>query len=112
MVGMAASGNTDELLRAAIVQKRLIQLVYKEKPRIVEPHDYGIHRGSVKLLSYQVGGSSSGRLPNWRWMEVNSISDARMLNRTFPGRRPGPAGKHNEWDQLFLRVEPPEDEEE
>ena len=39
---------------------------YKEKPRIVEAHDYGIHRGSVKLLSYQVGGSSSGRLPNWR----------------------------------------------
>jgi len=94
MVGMGASGDTDKLLRAAIEQKRLIQLVYKGKPRVVEPHDYGIHNGSLKLLSYQVGGASSGRLPNWRWMEVNSISDVRLLNRTFPGGRPGPAGKH------------------
>jgi hypothetical protein len=108
---MPAGGNTDELLRAAIEQKRLIELIYKEKPRIVEPHDYGVHNGSVKLLGYQVGGFSSGPLPNWRWMKVNSISDVRLLNRTFPGGRPGPAGKHHYWDQLFLRVKPPEDEE-
>jgi hypothetical protein len=44
-------------------------------------------------------------------MEVNSISDVRLLNRTFPGGRPGPAGKHHEWDQLFLRVKPHEDKE-
>ena len=105
---MPAARNTDELLRAAILQKRLIELVYEEKLRIVEPHDYGIHRGSVKLLGYQVGGSSSGPLPNWRWMKVNLISGVRLLNRTFRGRRPSTAGKHHEWDQLFLRVRPPE----
>src|SRR5579872_3623092 len=71
---MVAAGNTDELLRSAIRQKRLIQRIYKEKRRIVEPHDYGIHRGVVKLLGFQVGGASSNPLPNWRWMEVNFIS--------------------------------------
>ena len=43
----------DRLLRTAIEQKRLIRFNYKGKPRIVEPHDYGIHKGSVKLFGYQ-----------------------------------------------------------
>jgi hypothetical protein len=59
---MPVAAKVDELLRAAIEQKRLIQLIYKEKPRMVEPHDYGIHNGSVKLLGYQVDGVSSGLL--------------------------------------------------
>jgi hypothetical protein len=104
--------NVDELLRTAIDQKLLIRLVYKDKARIVEPHDYGVHKGSVKLLGYQVGGSSNGPLPNWRWMEVNLISEVRLLDKTFPGGRPGSASKHNQWDQLFVRVGPAEEEKE
>jgi hypothetical protein len=100
----------DELLRTAIQQRRLIRLVYRDKPRVVEPHDYGVHNGSVKLLGYQVGGSSSGRLPNWRWMEANLISDADLLNQTFRGGRPGPSGKHHQWDQLFMRVKPADED--
>jgi hypothetical protein len=96
----------DDLIRAAIEQKRLIELVYLDKLRIVEPHDYGVHNGLSKLLGYQVGGSSSGRLPNWRWMEVGLISNLRLLNRTFAGGRPSPSGKHHRWDQLFMRVGP------
>ncbi len=96
----------DELLRTAIAQKRLIRLRYQDKERIVEPHDYGIHKGSPKLLGYQVGGASSGRLPNWRWMETAMISDLRILDQSFPGSRPTPSGKHQHWDTLFIRVEP------
>jgi hypothetical protein len=100
--------NVDGLIRTAIKQKRLVELVYGNKLRILEPHDYGVHKGSVKLLGYQVGGSSSAPLPNWRWMEVNSISDIHLLDRTFPGGRPSLSGKHHQWDQLFLRVKPPD----
>jgi hypothetical protein len=103
---MAAALEIDELLRMAIEQKRLIRLIYRGKPRIVEPHDYGIHKGSIKLLGYQVGGSSSGPLPNWRWLEVNLISEIALLNQVFPGGRPSPSGKHHQWDQLFVRVKP------
>ena len=98
--------NVDEVLRMAIENTRLIRLLYRNKVRIVEPHDYGIHNGSVKLLAYQVGGASSGRLPNWRWLEVELMSDVQLLDRTFPGGRPGPSGKHHEWDTLFARVKP------
>jgi hypothetical protein len=56
----------DQLLRTAIEQTRLLRLRYRNKARIVEQHDYGEHNGIIKLLTYQVGGSSSGPLPNWR----------------------------------------------
>jgi hypothetical protein len=96
----------NQLLRTAIEQTRLLRLRYRNKDRIVEPHDYGEHNGAIKLLTYQIGGSSSGPLPNWRWMETDLISDAELLDQTFPGGRPAPSGKHHKWDKLFLRVKP------
>ncbi len=94
----------DQLLRVAIEQTRLLRLRYQGKVRIVEPHDYGVHKGVVKLLTFQIGGVSSGRLPGWRWMAVSLITDAEVLDRTFPGGRPTPSNKHHDWDALFLRV--------
>jgi hypothetical protein len=98
----------DELLRKAIQERRLVQFVYKHKRRIVEPHDYGIHNGSIKLFGYQVGGWSSEPLPSWRWALVNSISDLCLLAQQFPGRRPSPSGRHHQWEQIFVRVEAPQ----
>jgi hypothetical protein len=98
----------DELLRMAIEQRRLLRIRYKDKDRIVEPHDYGQHRGAIKLLGYQTGGSSSAPLPGWRWLETDLISSAELLDGTFPGGRTAPSGKHHEWDKLFIRVKPAE----
>jgi len=98
----------DKLLRTAIDQTRMLRLRYRNRFRIVEPHDYGEHNGVIKLLAYQVGGSSSGRLPNWRWMETELISDVQLLDQTCPGGRPTPSGKHHKWDKLFIRVKPPD----
>jgi hypothetical protein len=39
-------------------------------------------------------------------METDLVSDAQLLDQTFPGGRPSPSGKHHKWDQLFLRVKP------
>jgi hypothetical protein len=98
--------NIDQLIRTAIAETRLIRLRYLNRERIVEPHDYGEHNGAIKVLTYQVGGSSSGRLPNWRWMDVEQISDAQLLDQTFQGGRPTASGKHHKWDMLFIRVKP------
>src|SRR5262249_3126181 len=108
---MAVTSEIDELLRKAIQERRLIELVYNGKRRILEPHDYGIHKGSEKLLGYQVGGSSSGQLPNWRWMEIERISDVHLLESRFRGGRPPSSGRHHQWDRLYLRVEPSNDHE-
>ena len=96
----------DHLLRTAIEQTRLMRLHYRNRDRIIEPHDYGEQNGVIKVLTYQIGGSSSGPLPNWRWMETDLISNAQMLDRTFPGGRPTPSGKHHKWAKLYLRVKP------
>lgn len=105
-MSQAPESDVDELLRTAIEQRRLVRLVYRDKERIVEPHDYGIHGGAVKLLSYQVAGRSSAKLPNWRWIETDLISDIQVLDRTFPGGLAIGSGKHHKWDKLFLRVKP------
>lgn len=98
--------DVDRLLRSAIEQRRLISLRYQDKERIIEPHDYGERKGVVTLLAYQTGGFSNGPLPNWRWLDVSGISDARILDRTFPGGRQIPTAKHHTWDQLYIRVKP------
>jgi hypothetical protein len=103
-----AEPNVNPLIWAAIEQKRLLRFRYKNRERIVEPHDYGIHKGIIKLFGYQVGGSSSEKLPNWRWAEQNLISDIEMLDETFPGGRPTKSGKHHKWEKLFIRVKPAE----
>jgi hypothetical protein len=90
----------------AIHEARLVRLVYKNRERIIEPHDYGIRKGVATLLGYRVAGSSSHKLPNWRWMEAERISAIQILNRTFPGGRSTPTGKHHKWDKLFIRVKP------
>src|SRR2546423_5187375 len=99
----------DQLLRKAIQEKRLIEFVFKEKPRVLEPHDYGVHKEIVKLFGVQVGGRSSKAIPNWCWSLVNLISDLRLLNVHFPGRRPTLSGKHHKWDQVWARVGPPDE---
>jgi hypothetical protein len=94
------------LLWRAIEDKRMIRLLYHHRDRILEPHDHGILNGSVQLLAYQVGGSSSRPLPNWILMKANEIADLELLDQIFPGGRPTASGKHLKWNKLFIRVKP------
>ena len=107
----ATEPNVNPLIWAAIAQKRLLRFYYKNRERIVEPHDYGIHNGLIKLFGYQVGGSSSQKLPNWRWAEQDLISDVQLLDRTFPGGRLTKSGKHHKWEKLFIRVKPADNDQ-
>jgi hypothetical protein len=98
--------NINPVIWTAIEQRRLLRFRYKNRERIVEPHDYGIHNGVIKLFGFQVGRSSSQKLPNWRWAEQDFISELEMLDRSFSGGRPSPSGRHHKWDKLFIRVCP------
>ena len=104
---MAVGEHVDKLLYAAIDGKHLLRFRYKGRERIVEPHDYGIQKGRVRLLCWQVGGKSNGRIPGWRWIDVEGIEACEMLERRFAGRREMASGEHQHWDEVFIRVEPP-----
>jgi hypothetical protein len=93
-------------LVAAIKEKRLIEFAYKGgRPRIVEPHDYGVRGGVEKILAYQISGdSSSGAPQGWKWFEVANVQQLTVLERHFPGTRADNDQNHFEWDTLFARV--------
>jgi hypothetical protein len=96
----------DPLLWQAIEHRRMIRLLDHGKERLVEPHDHGVLNGSLQLLGYQIAGSSSRPLPNWIRMKAEVMADLEMSEKTFPGGRPTPSGKHLRWDILFIRVKP------
>jgi hypothetical protein len=97
---------THKIVLAAIQQMRQIGFMFGGKERIAEPHDYGVQKGITRLLAWQTGGQSSGRIPGWRWFAAGRISGITLLDRTFPGNRPAPSGRHHQWDALYARVSP------
>jgi hypothetical protein len=100
------SANLDDVIRAAISNKSIVEFKYQGHQRIAEPHVYGINGGKTQLLVYQIrGGSSSGRLPAWRRVEVDQISDFMLLTERFPGRRPNPSGGHSAFDVILAKVD-------
>ena len=96
----------DQQLRAAIAQKRLLRLGYKGKPRLVQPHDYGIKSGVVRVLVYQLSDGSGLRARGWRLLDTGGISDCEVQDGTFAGGQGDLSQQHMEWDELFARVEP------
>jgi hypothetical protein len=102
-----ANRSIDEQLRFAIANKRLIQLRYHGHLRVAEPHDYGVQKGTTKLLIYQVRGPASAQrsdVRGWRLLEVSKIDGCLVLEETFPGSR-GPSHQHHYvWDVVYARV--------
>jgi len=96
---------TDEMIRWAITEKKLLSFDYKDHHRLVEPHVYGKKNDLNGILTYQIGGeSSSGGLPNWRRMHLKEITNMRVLDETFPGMREVP-NEHSKWDLKYLIVD-------
>jgi hypothetical protein len=104
---MAVDQKLDQMLYSAIENKRLIRFGYKGNERIVEPHDYGVQNGIVRLFCWQVGGRSSNRIPGWRMIDVVGMQNCEVLDKHFAGNREV-HGKHHRWDEIFIRVRPPE----
>jgi hypothetical protein len=101
---MEVDKDIDQALRAAIAGKRLVTFSYQGRPRKAEPHDYGVNKGKVRLFCYQVGGESrSGKLPDWRLLEVSDISGLRITDETFAGGRAMSASPID-WQPLFASV--------
>ena len=93
----------DHQLRRAIAEKRLIEFTYQRMWRVVEPHDYGIQHGVVRLLVYQVRSRPFQR--GWRMLDVAKIEQLKVLDRHFSGSRRQGHSHHFQWDTVFARVE-------
>ena len=95
-----------DTIRGAIRERRKLEFVYHGLTRIAEPHVAGTKDGREGILTYQTGGqSSSGKLPNWRRLYLDEISQLRVLDDTFPGKRESPSGMHSAWDEIYEIVD-------
>jgi hypothetical protein len=95
----------DLLIRMAIAHRRIVDLVYDDRRKQVEPHDYGLRNGEPQLLVYQRSGESRSADPTgWRSLRISSISDFHVTDETFSGRRPADPNRRIVWDKLFARV--------
>ena len=95
----------DSLLRRAILEKRLVSLVYDGCRRVGEPHDYGLRLGKDQLNFFQTAGESkTGKLPSWRTLDASGISQLTLLDRTFAGTRETATRRHLKWDKVHVSV--------
>ena len=74
------------LVRTAIVEKRPITAIYKNRERLMCPHVLGRNReGRLQVLCYQFGGGSErgletvGASGNWRCLALAKLSDVHLL---------------------------------
>ena len=89
----------DQELRLAITNKRLVKLSYNGTLRTVEPHDYGVKNGIVRLFAYQLHVK-----PGWRWFDVEKIAELAVLETVFKGSRGSAHQNHHVWDIVYARV--------
>ena len=91
-------------IRKAIKEKKMISFDYNGYHRIAEPHVCGNKNRKDGILVFQKRGqSSSGRLPSWRMMHLKKITNLKILDEEFPGRRPVP-NKHVVWTVIYFLV--------
>lgn len=104
---MTTVNSLDEKLRFAIANKRLLQIRYGDATRVVEPHDYGVQKGTTRLLVYQqrrAGGTPGRSVSGWRLLDVAKIETCDVLTDPFRGSRGQAHEHHYEWDELYARV--------
>ncbi len=91
-------------IRSAITDRKIIEFTYHGYPRIAEPHVYGVHKGKRQILVYQIGGlTSSGRIPDWRRVNLDEISGLKVTGEKFDGPRDKPS-EYSDWDTIITVV--------
>jgi hypothetical protein len=73
--------NTYQMLRQAIIDRKIVRCSYGGYRREVCPHVIGTKNGRKQLLAFQFAGESSSGLPTggeWRCMKVDGISEVSV----------------------------------
>ncbi len=83
-----ASPGTDELLRTALRERRVVRFRYRGLTRWVQPHALGrLRNGRNALLGWQASGDSrSTPPPGWRTFLLAQIEELRVTYDRFAPR--------------------------
>jgi hypothetical protein len=78
MAGRPMPSATYTLFRNAILGEEQVVCRYGGRFRALCPHIIGTNkRGDEVVLAWQLGGESSGPLPQWRCLKLAGVSNAR-----------------------------------
>lgn len=91
-----------QIIVDAIAKKRYITFTYKQLPRVVQPHAYGLFSNAVDMLvAWQTDGlRDKGELPGWGQYHPDDMHALSLSDETFPS----PHSQYNPNDKRFLRV--------
>jgi hypothetical protein len=90
------------LIRDAIINRQLVEFIYDDQYVLGEPHVYGIKINEIHLLVYQIDGqSNNARLPKWRIVPAEKISDFRLLRYHFQGKRTSGINVRRDFDKIL-----------
>ena len=90
----------------AIRQLRVLEFLYEDKPRVVEPYCHGVSpRGSELVRAVQTGGAGSGLGFGKLWT-IAKMVDLRMTDRTFVPDDPNYNPDDSALSRIHCRVRP------
>ena len=83
----------------------MVEFTYRGYLRIAEPHVYGIKGGKRQILVYQVGGlTSSGKIPDWRRINLEEVSGLRVSGSEKFSARDSKSSDYDDWDTVIAVV--------
>jgi hypothetical protein len=97
---------TSEICRA-IAGRRLVELDYNGRRRLIEPYSHGFSSdGREMLVGYQrAGGSDSGQIEGWKALAVERIERLALVDVSFiPSRVDYRAGSSKNIDELHCEI--------
>ncbi|HIP12844.1 MAG TPA: hypothetical protein EYG73_09025 [Arcobacter sp.] len=92
----------NEMIIEAIKSKKVMQFIYDNALRIVEPYTYGVSKkGKDQLRAFQIeGGSNSSNTLGWRPFTVDKMENIRILDDSFEPNREG----YNPNDKAMIEI--------
>ena len=87
----ATAKPANALICQAISHRRLLDVTYRGRLRLVEPYAHGVSRdGREMLVAFQrVGGSASGQGEGWKAFHVDEVEELRIVDVPFVVNQPG-----------------------
>lgn len=93
-------------ISTAINNRQVLNFVYGEKPRIVEPHAYGLDaKGNGLLRGYQVDGESATNPKAWKLFSVDKIDELAVSPQSFTKARSGYKKGDRVMDVIFAQLD-------
>jgi predicted DNA-binding transcriptional regulator YafY len=96
----------ENIIKEAIENKKVIEFIYKNDIRVVEPFVLGVSStGKVSVRAYQVGGNSTdSNTIGWKMFTLDKMSNLQVKSDDFTGLREHYNSNDSALNPIYARV--------